>query len=48
MCGAKERTNVGAELRTDDLVGADFGEVSHTTDELVSAEKQTETAVASS
>ena len=27
MCGAKERTNVGAELGTDDLVGAELGEV---------------------
>ena len=27
MSGAKERTDVGAELGTDDLVGADFGAV---------------------
>ena len=27
VCGAKERTDVGAELRTDDLVGAELGEV---------------------
>ena len=27
VCGAKERTDVGAELGTDDLVGAELGEV---------------------
>ena len=27
VCGAKERTDAGAELGTDDLVGADFGAV---------------------
>ena len=27
VCGAKERTDVGAELGTDDLVGAELSEV---------------------